>query len=544
MPANENVQGEWLMRKLIWSAVATFALLGVAAASAQQAQTPRKGGTIRMTAPYAASFGSLDPHTTPRAQDEIVGKALNRTLYNWDSVNNKLVLELATSVTASPDGLVHTFKLRDDVYFHNGRKMTADDVIWSWTRIMDGSKGYPGARYVRLIKGAIAVEKGEAKAIAGLKKIDDFTLEMTITDITDPGFSFFDGTTAILPKEEVEKGNFASNPVGLGPFKFKEHIPGSRVVLERFDKFYKPGKPYMDRIIVVLMAEAAARDVAFRNKEIDTSILGPAQYVAYRGDPALSKGILEVAEMFTRSMRMNPSFKPFADKRVRQAINHAIDTDLIVKRLVKDKAYRAVSWLPLSSPSFDKNMKSYAFDPEKAKKLLAEAGYPNGFEFEFTTSQNESWGLPIVEAMIPMLDKVGIKAKPKLIEVTVLTDTLIKGEFQAIISSSLTGPDSLAQLKCFYSKTPRTACNYVSFNNPAFDKLIDEAGQTTDNAKRTDLLRQANNILYDEAPVWFFNYNKAVLAYQPWVHGLQANPTEITHQYAEDIWIDDKSPVK
>ena len=530
------------MRKLVWLAMAGLAVLGAATASAQT--TPRKGGTIRMTAPYAASFGSLDFHTTPRAQDEIVGKSLNRTLYNFDSSTNKLVLELATSVTASPDGLVHTFKLRQDAFFHNGRKMTADDIIWSYTRIMDGAKAYPGARYVRLIKGAIDVEKGTAKEISGLKKIDDFTLEMTITDITDPGFYFFDGTTAILPKEEVEKPNFANNPVGLGPFKFKEHIPGSRVVLERFDKFYKPGKPYADRIVVQLMAEAAARDVAFRNKEIDTSILGPAQYVAYRADAELSKGILEVAEMFTRSMRMNPEFKPFADKRVRQAINYAIDTDLIIKRLVKDKAYRATSWLPLSSPSFDKAVKPYAYDPEKAKKLLADAGYANGFEFEWTTSQNESWGLPIVEAVIPMLAKVGIKAKPKLIETTVLTDVIIKGDFQAVISSSLTGPDSLAQLRCFYSKTPRSACNYVTFNNPAFDKLLDDAGQTTDAAKRIDLLRQANNILYEEAPVWFFNYNKAVLAYQPWIHGLQANPTEITHQYTEDLWVDEKSPAK
>src|SRR5471032_3488607 len=99
-----------------------------------------------------------------------------------------------------------------------------------------------------------------------------------------------------------------------------------------------------------------------------------------------------------------------------------------------------------------------------------------------------------------MLAKVGIKAKPKLIEVTVLTDVIIKGEFQAVISSSLTGPDSLAQLKCFHSATPHTACNYVDFKNPAFDKLLDEAGQTTDSAKRVELLRQANNILYDEAP--------------------------------------------
>ena len=132
-----------------------------------------------MTAPYAASFGSLDPHVTPRAQDDIVNKAIHRTLYNWDTAKNKLVLELAKSVSVSADGLIYTYKLRDDAYFHNGRKMTADDIIWSFTRIMDGSKGYPGARYVRLIKGAVDVEKGQAKEISGLKKIDDFTLEMT-----------------------------------------------------------------------------------------------------------------------------------------------------------------------------------------------------------------------------------------------------------------------------------------------------------------------------------------------------------------------------
>jgi peptide/nickel transport system substrate-binding protein len=531
------------MRKLAWLAAAAIAVIGAGAAEAQQ--TPRKGGTLRMTAPYAASFGSLDPHVTPRAQDDIVNKAMQRTLYNWNTAANKLELELAKSVAVSADGLTYTYKLRDDAYFHNGRKMTADDVIFSFTRIMDGSKGYPGARYVRLIKGAVDVEKGQAKEISGLKKIDDFTLEMTITDRVDPGYYFFAGTTAILPKEEVEKGNFASNPVGLGPFKFKEHIPGSRVAMERFDKFYKPGKPYLDKLEVLIMAEAAARDVAFRNKEIDTSILGPAQYVAYRADPQLSKGILEVAEMFTRAMVMNhESIKPFQDKRVRQAINYAIDANLIISRLVKDKAYRATSWLPPSSAAFDKTVKPYPFDPEKAKKLLAEAGYPNGFEFEWTTSQNESWGLPIVEAVIPMLAKVGIKVKPKLVEVTVLTEIAMKGDHQAYIGSNLTGPDSLATLRCYYSRTPRTACNYTGFKNPAFDKLLDDAAQEGDMAKRDELLKKANNLLYEEAPVWFFNYNKAVLAYQPWVHGLQANPTEITHQYPEDVWVDASSPAK
>jgi peptide/nickel transport system substrate-binding protein len=120
----------------------------------------------------------------------------------------------------------------------------------------------------------------------------------------------------------------------------------------------------------------------------------------------------------------------------------------------------------------------------------------------------------------------------------------MKGEHQAYIGSNLTGPDSLTTMRCYYSKTPRTACNYTGYSNPAFDKLFEDAAASIDPAKRTDLLRQANNLIYDEAPIWFFNYNKAVLAYQPWIHGLQANPTEITHQYPEDIWVGANSPAK
>src|SRR5207245_11684345 len=167
----------------------------------------------------------------------------------------------------------------------------------------------------------------------------------------------------------------------------------------------------------------------------------------------------------SRSRGSNPTLKTFSDKRVRQAINYAIDTDLIINKLVKGKAYRATSWLPLTSPLYDKTMKPYAFDPAKAKQLLTEAGYPNGFEFEWTTSQNESWGLPIVTAVIPMLDKVGIKAKVKQVETAVLAEFIRKGEFQAYVYSMATGPDPQAALKCFYSTTPQSACTSPTFKN-------------------------------------------------------------------------------
>ncbi|GAU80351.1 oligopeptide ABC transporter periplasmic oligopeptide-binding protein OppA [Bosea sp. BIWAKO-01] len=507
-----------------------------------QAQEPRRGGTIRFTAPYAASFVSNDSHVSNQIQDEIYGNALHRALYKWDSTNNKPVLELAKSVTASADGTVHTFKLRDDALFHNGRKMTADDIIWSYTRLMDPTKNYPGAAYVRRVKGAQEFQKGEAKEISGLKKIDDFTLEITLIEKADPGFLFRTATTSIFPAKEAQEPDFFNKPIGLGPFKFVEHVPGSRMVLERWEKFYQAGKPYADKVVISPMGEAAARDIAFRNKEIDVSILGPTQYVAYQADPNLKQGILEVAEVFTRNMGMNPNFKPFSDKRVRQAINHAIDSDLIIKRLVRDKAYRATGWLPLSSPAYDKDMKPYDFNPEKAKKLLTEAGYPDGFEFEWTASPNESWGVPIVEAVIPMLAKVGVKVKIKPVEGSALGGIVSKGDFQAYIWSNTSGPDPLTQMKCFYSQTPQSACNYTTYKNPQVDKLIDEAAATDDAAKRIDLLKKANAIVYEDAPVWFFNYNKAVMAYQPWLKGLQPNATELALQYYEDLWVDASSP--
>lgn len=546
LPMVNSLIGALLHRwgNMMFRMIAIAAGLGLALVAAAAAQTPRKGGTIRMTAPYGSSFTSMDIHTTPRAQDEIYAKGLHRSLYIWDSTEGKPVLELAKEVVVSGGGLVHTFKLRDDAYFHNGRKMTADDIIWSYNRIMDGTKAYPGARFVRIIEGAAEVEKGQAKEISGLKKIDDFTLEMKLTEKVDPAYYFFTALTSIYPADEGGKEGFLQKPIGLGPFKFVEHVPGSRIVLERWDRFYKPGKPYADKLVISLMGEAAARDVAFRNKEIDTSVLGPAQYVAYQADPNLKGTIVEVAEVFTRYMGMNPAFKPFADKRVRQAINYAIDADLIISKLVKGKAYRATSWLPLTSPAYDKTMKPYPYDPAKAKQLLADAGYPTGFEFEWTTSQNESWGLPIVEAAIPMLDKVGIKVKVKQVETAVLAEVIRKGDFQAFIYSQATGPDPLAALKCFHSATPQSACNYTTFKNAEFDKLIDDAGQADDDAKRVQLLQKANALLREEAPIWFFNYNKAVMAVQPWLKGIQLDATELTHQNVEDLWVDESSPAK
>ncbi|MEH6773580.1 MAG: ABC transporter substrate-binding protein [Cereibacter changlensis] len=517
------------------------AVLSLGASGLAMAEGERQGGTLNFTAPYGSSFATMDGQASPNVQEEIITQAIHRSLYSWDSQNNEPVLELATSADVSDDGTVYTYHLRENAVFHNDKPLTADDIIFSYLRIADPQNSFPGASHIANIAGAAEYIAGEAEGIAGLKKIDDHTLEITFVAPINPGFGLMRNTTAIYPSN-VDEASFVTAPVGLGAFKFEEHVPGSQVMVTKFDKYYEEGKPYLDRVNLILMGEDAARDVAFRNKEIDVSILGPTQYQAYQGDDALKDHILEVAEVFTRNIGFNPAFEPFKDKRVRQALNHAINAPLIIERLVKNKAYPASGWLPVSSPAFDPEKPGYDFDPEKAKALLAEAGYADGFEFEVTASPNESWGVPIVEAILPMLQKVGVTVRPRPVESAALGDAITSNDFQAYIWSNQSGPDPLNALRCFYSKTLQSACNYSSYASPEFDVLYEQAQQERDPAKQIDLLRQANNIVQDDAPVWFFNYNKAVMAYQPWVHGLVPNATELALQPYDEIWIDETAP--
>ncbi|KQY15163.1 ABC transporter substrate-binding protein [Rhizobium sp. Root482] len=518
------------------------AMLSLGVATGAFAAGERSGGTLVFTAPYGASFATLDVMSSPNTQEEFITQAIHRALYSWDSVNNKPVLELATSEDVSEDGTVHTYHLRENAVFHNGKPMTADDIVYSYKRIANPKNAFPGASFIANIKGADDYIAGKAEEISGLKKIDDHTLEITFTGPFNPGFPLMQNTTVIYPSNVEDEASFATNPVGLGAFVFKEHVPGSQVVVEKFDKYYEEGKPYLDSVKIVLMAEDAARDVAFRNKEIDVSILGPTQYQAYQGEEGLKDNLLEVAEVYTRNIGFNPAYEPFKDKRVRQAINYAINAPLIIDKLVKNKAYPASGWLPISSPAFDKDKAPYTFDPEKAKALLAEAGYADGFTFEVTASPNESWGVPIVEAILPMLQKVGITVKPKPVESAALGDAVSSNNFQAFIWSNVSGPDPLNALRCYHSKTLQSACNYTSFANAEFDKLYEAAQMERDPAKQNDLLRQANNIVQDDAPVWFFNYNKAVMAHQPWVHGLVPNANELAVQPYDEVWIDETAP--
>lgn len=528
-------------RSIIKAALLGAALTVAVPAFSAWADAPQSGGTLHLAAPYGAALKSLDPHATYTSQDMVVSKAFHRSLYTWESEKNAPALDLARLVKISEDGKTFTYELFDNIYFHNGRKLTTDDVVWSYTRIMDPTKGYPGAVQVGTLAGAQEYAKGEAKEISGIKKIDDRTFSLTFKDLVDPGTQFFEAITAILPREEVESGNFLSHPVGLGPFKFESHVEGSKISGKKFDKYFKSGKPYADAVEFTISGDNSALDMAFRAGELDATVLSENAYVLYKADPELSKGLIELSEVFTRHMGMNTEKKPFDDVRVRQAINYAVDRDIIIRKLLKDKAYKATGWLPATAAAFDKERAPYPYDPAKAKQLLAQAGYPNGFEVTISVTEGTS-SLGVLEAMMPFLKEVGITATAKVVDSNTLVDEMDQGKAMAWFRSAGTGPDSLNALRCFDSRVSRSGCNRSAFKDPAYDAILDEAAAEADPAKRVELLKKADGYIFEKAPVWFNNYNKAVVATQPWIHGVDANVTEAAIIEVDSLWLDDNAP--
>jgi peptide/nickel transport system substrate-binding protein len=531
------------MKRLL-VAILAAALLVVPAVG--QAQTPRPGGTLNFVAPYDGDLYGLDPHKCTRIQEFLVLMNIYRSLYRWDPDKSMTVLDLATQVDVSADGLTYTYHLRKNVKFHNGRQMGADDIIYSYQRIASPSLKSPSVRFVRIIKGAGDVIDGKAQTISGLKKIDDFTLQMTLADPVDPGLNLREPGLAIVPKEAVEGKEDAFHttaPVGCGPFKFVRWVKGSEVILEKFPEFFMPGRPLLDKVVYRISNEASARDMAFRAKDLDATIVGSAQYEAYKKDPVISQNLIEVAEMFTRVVAFNMDFEPFKKKEVRQAINYAVDRELVIKKLLKDKAFLATGWLPSSSAAFDKTSKPYPYDPKKAKELLAKAGYPNGFAIDQAIGTgNESWGVVVYEAMLPFLKEIGVTIKIQQMEGAAMVERNKNGEFQTFIWSMGSGPDTLTTLKRFHSENTRAGGNYFNYKNPEFDKLLDQAAAERDPAKQLDLFKKANNLLFDDPPVWFFNYNKAVLAQHPWVRGFKPVAIEMMFQDMTEVWVDESSP--
>jgi oligopeptide transport system substrate-binding protein len=506
--------------------------------------TPQKGG--EMVVAYKDDLATLDP-------------AIGYDWTNWPAIKMVFdgLLDYDSGTTIHPriaealpqvseDGLTYTFKIRKGVKFHNGRELVADDVVYSITRVLDPKTASPGAGFFLGIKGAQELIDGTATSVEGIKAIDPNTVEFTLTS---PDVTFLNKMAInfayIVPKEEVEKAgeNFGHAPVGTGPYKLTSWTPGQQLVFERNPDYFFEGRPFIDKITIKVGIEP---DVALLQLEKgDIQLMGDpppgADWTRITGDPAWKNRIEVEQTVNTTYIAINVNEKPFDDVKVRQALNYAIDKNRIVQ-LLNGRATVANQILPPLMPGYDKTYTGYEYNPDKAKQLLTEAGYPDGFETSIECISVDPQP-KLCESFQQDLAKVGVKLTINTLAAPNVIDDAGNGKTPLVWSGGLAWTQDYPDPDDFY--TPILGCgsnvpggwNWSRYCNETVDAKATELLAVTDRDARMKGYAEMFKMLMDDA-VWVpvINGNYTV-AHSENLHG-QPTLTHPEHLFSyETMWL-------
>jgi peptide/nickel transport system substrate-binding protein len=395
--SGNDAAGRKHMHRLLTGTALALVLAVPLAASADEI---KQGGQMIVT--YKDDISTLDPAIGYDWQNWSIIKSLFDGLMDYAPGTTDLVPDLAESYELSPDGLTYTFKLRPGVKFHNGRELTAEDIKYSIERVLDPATQSPGAGFFASLDSIEVPDPGTV--VFRLSRPDATFLHVMAINFAHA-----------VPKEEVERhgADFGKNPVGTGAFRMAEWTLGQRLVLERNRDYYKPGLPRLDTVIFEVGQEPLVALLRLQRGEVD--ILGdgipPAKFLEVKNDPTWGKNIVEGGQLHTGYVTMNVNVPPFDKREVRQAVNHAINKDRII-RIINGRAVPASQPLPPAMPGYGKDYAGYAYDPEKAKALLAAAGVPAGVETELYANNTDP-NPRIAQAIQQDLAAVGIKAELK-----------------------------------------------------------------------------------------------------------------------------------
>lgn len=468
--------------------------------------TPRRGGTLVVA--VAADPDGLDPHKTVAAATFQITRNIYDTLVQTDE-KGRIVPDLALSWEPSADGRKWTFTLREGVKFHNGRLMTAEDVKYSFERLLSPETASPRAKDFAVIQ---SVSAPDAKTV--------------VFELKQPSAAFLSnlayGWAAVVPKEAA--ATLRDRPVGTGPFKVVEWVKDSHVALERFDGYFLPDVPYLDKAIFKVITDPAARMAALRAGEVDVIPELPAQDVAAVRKEAGLK-IIEVPFNGIQYIAINNKVPPFDNLKVRQALNYAVD-----KRAVIDVAQFGLgvpigSHMPPVTEYYVDLSGRYPYDPAKAKQLLAEAGYADGFETTMILPQPYDFHIRNGQVVADQLGKVGIKVKLETMEWGTWLKQVYNGRQFALTAIGATGrldPDPF--LSAYVSTSAENMRNYSS---KAFDELAAQGAVEADPAKRRAIYAQMQTLLADDAAAIFLLAPLSSVTMQKKVQGWVVYPIDI-----------------
>ncbi|WP_340249869.1 ABC transporter substrate-binding protein [Sulfitobacter pontiacus] len=403
------------MKKLLTTSalVAAIALPQIAAADAHSDLDPnaKSGGNITVT--YKDDVATLDPAIGYDWQNWSMIKSLYDGLMDYEPGTTELRPGLAESYDISEDGKVFTFKLREEVKFHNGRVMTADDVKYSLDRVTNPATQSPGAGFFGSIEGYDAVSSGEATELSGVKVLDEQTVEITLSR-PDATFLHVMGLNfaSVVAKEAVEAAgaDFGKTAMGTGAFKLADWTIGQKLVFEKNQDYWREGLPYLDSVTFEVGQEPIVALLRLQNGEVDVPGDGipPAKFQEVMGDPEQAARVIEGGQLHTGYITLNVKMAPFDNVDVRKAVNMAINKERITQ-VINGRAVPATQPLPPSMPGYTEGYEGYSYDPDAAKALLAEAGFSDGFETELFV-MNTDPNPRIAQAIQQDLSKIGVKA--------------------------------------------------------------------------------------------------------------------------------------
>jgi peptide/nickel transport system substrate-binding protein len=505
---------------------------------APRAQTPKTGGTLVIG--MEAEISSFDPAVMTGTSTFRPVSSLFDMLVNLYGNSSTLQPDLATSWQVAPDVTSVTMTLRPGVKFHDGTDVNADAVVFSFERMLNtsspnyfGPYAFPSFFYPNY-KIATAV--------------DPMTVRF---DLKQPDATFLSAlswNTGALVSPTAAKAagkDFQSKPIGAGPFKFVSWEKDVKTTMARFDGYWG-GAPNLDTLIWKPIVEEAARFNQLMSGDVDFIVSIDPQFVpAVQSNPDLQ--LIQTPSLQTWWVYLNLNEPHFKDVRVRQAMNYAINKDALIKNVLKDTAVVSNGWAWPNTWSYEPNVTSYAYDPQKAKDLLAAAGYANGFDIDYFVPESGSGMVAptqIATAMQADLKAVGINAK------------ITTQEWISYIAAVFNGLDNIngkqfgmAQVSWLNPvDDPGLFVEYVSagqgknmglnvgyYNNPDYNALLAKARTTADQATRATFYKQAQQIFANDAPWIFMFHSNFVTAARKNVQGITLNPdTNVLH--LKDAW--------
>ena len=505
------------MQKLLTSTALTLALCSPALAQDYVADSNAKqGGAIVMT--YKDDVATLDPAIGYDWQNWSMIRSLFDGLMDYVPGTTDLRPGLAETYEISEDGLTYTFKLRAGVKFHNGREMTAEDVKYSLDRVTLPATQSPGSGFFGAIKGYDAMVGGTATNLEGVTVVDPLTVKI---ELSRPDATFLHvmaiNFSAVVPKEAVDaaNGDFGKLPVGTGAFKMKEWTLGQSLVFERNTDYWRAGEPYLDQITYEFGQEPIVALLRLQNGEIDIPGDGvpPAKFVEVMGDPAQKARVVTGDVLHTGYITMNVTAAPFDNVAVRRAVNMAINKDRIVQ-VVNNRAVPATQPLPPGMPGYTADYKGYPFDVDGAKKLMAEAGFPDGFETDLY-AMNTDPNPRIAQAIQQDLAAIGIKANIQSLAQANVIEAGGAGTAPMIWSGGMAWVADFPDPSNFFG--PILGCagaepggwNWAKYCNADLDKAAIAADSMSDPAKSAERLQAWSDIymkVMEDAP-WAPVYN-------------------------------------